>query len=84
LIGDYFKPRSRAAALGVFGMGVTIGGAFAYGFGGPIGGLTNESVLALLAPVGLEGLPDYMGWTGSFGWRFALSGWAFPDCSSPP
>ena len=78
LIGDYFKPRSRAGALGVFGMGVTIGGAFAYGFGGPIGGLTNEAVLAMLAPIGLDGLPAYMGWTGSFGWRFAFIGLGIP------
>ena len=78
LIGDYFKPRSRAGALGVFGMGVTIGGAFAYGFGGPIGGLTNEAVLSMLAPLGLEGLPAQMGWTGSFGWRFAFIGLGIP------
>lgn len=78
LIGDYFKPRSRAGALGVFGMGVTIGGAFAYGFGGPISGLTNDAVLSLLRPVGLEGLPALMGWTGSFGWRFAFIGLGVP------
>jgi MFS family permease len=78
LIGDYFKPSSRAGALGIFGMGVTIGGAFAYGFGGPIGGLTNETVLALLTPIGLAGLPDQMGWTGSYGWRFAFIGLGVP------
>ena len=59
-------------------MGVTIGGAFAYGFGCPIGGLTNEAVLSFLTPIGLEGLPALMGWTGSFGWRFAFIGLGIP------
>jgi len=72
LIGDYFKPRSRAAALGVFGMGVTIGGAFANGLGGPLGGLSNQAVLAVLGPLGLGGLPAQLGWTGMIGWRFAF------------
>ena len=78
LIGDYFMPRSRAAALGVFGMGVTIGTAFANGLGGPLGGLTNAAVLSFLGPLGLEHLPSQLGWTGSFGWRFAFLGLGLP------
>ena len=78
LIGDYFKPRSRAAALGVFATGVTIGTAFANVLGGPIGGLTNDAVLSLLARLGLETMPAQMGWTGSIGWRFAFIGLGLP------
>jgi MFS family permease len=78
LIGDYFKPRSRAAALGIFATGVTIGTAFANAFGGPIGGLTNEAVLSFLARLGLEGMPAQLGWTGSIGWRFAFIGLGLP------
>ncbi|HVY88916.1 MAG TPA: MFS transporter [Hyphomonadaceae bacterium] len=36
IIGDYFKPKSRANALAIFAMGVTIGGALSNYFGGPI------------------------------------------------
>lgn len=36
LIADYYPPRSRAAALGVYAMGVTLGGVLANLFGGPI------------------------------------------------
>ena len=72
IIGDYFKPRSRANALGIFAMGVTIGGALANAFGGPIGGMTDETVLSILGSVGLGGLPEQMGWGESFGWRFAF------------
>jgi MFS family permease len=39
IIADYFKPKSRANALGIFATGVTIGGAMASGFGGLIVGL---------------------------------------------
>jgi hypothetical protein len=50
IIADYFKPKSRANALGIFAMGVTLGGALANGFGGPIAGLTDETVVSLLQP----------------------------------
>ncbi len=36
LIADYFIPRARAAALGVYAMGVTLGSVLANLFGGPI------------------------------------------------
>src|SRR5262249_14522122 len=41
VIGDYFKPKSRAAALAVFAMGVTIGSALSNYFGGPIAQYLN-------------------------------------------
>ena len=36
LIADYFTPRNRAMAFGVYGLGVTLGGVLANLFGGPI------------------------------------------------
>jgi MFS family permease len=45
LIGDYFKPKSRAAALGFFATGVTIGSALSNYFGGPIARNLNGAVL---------------------------------------
>jgi len=36
LIADYFTPRKRAMAFGVYGLGVTLGGVLANLFGGPI------------------------------------------------
>lgn len=36
IIADYFPPRSRARALAIYAMGVTLGSVFAAAFGGPI------------------------------------------------
>ena len=36
LIADYFPPRSRARALAIYAMGVTLGSALAAAFGGPL------------------------------------------------
>ncbi len=36
LIADYFIPKARAKALGIYAMGVTLGGVLANLFGGPI------------------------------------------------
>ncbi len=36
LIADYFIPRTRSTALGIYAMGVTLGGVLANLFGGPI------------------------------------------------
>ena len=36
IIADYFPPRSRARAIAIYAMGVTLGGALAAAFGGPI------------------------------------------------
>ena len=45
LIGDYFKPKSRANALGIFSMGVTLGSALSNFFGGPIASNLSGPVL---------------------------------------
>ena len=72
LIGDYFKPKSRANALGIFAMGVTIGGALAAGFGGLIVGLTDETVVSFFAAFGMPDIHEQLGWGENFGWRFAF------------
>lgn len=72
IIADYFKPKSRANALGIYAMGVTIGGALASGFGGPIATLTDADVMGLLASVGMEGMPESLNWGTGYGWRFAF------------
>jgi len=72
LIGDYFKPKSRAHALGVFSMGVTIGSALAAGFGGMIVGLTDETVVGFFAMFGVPDIHEQLGWGQNFGWRFTF------------
>lgn len=58
LIADYFVPRSRARAMGIYGMGITLGGLFAAAFGGPIAELFSwrTAFIALGAPGIIIGL----------------------------
>lgn len=73
LIGDYFKPSSRANALGIYAMGVTIGGALSYAFGGPIAvGLTGANVEAALSSLNLLALFPPLDWAQIEGWRLAF------------
>lgn len=72
IIGDYFKPRSRAAALGLFATGVTIGGALANFFGGPIGGLKGPAFGAWLESIGLSAIASQFKWEEIEGWRIAF------------
>lgn len=78
LIADYFKPKSRANALGIFAMGVTLGGALAAGFGGLIVGLTDETVVGFFASVGVGDIHQQLGWGENFGWRFAFIALGLP------
>ncbi|MBP6012320.1 MAG: MFS transporter [Alphaproteobacteria bacterium] len=72
IIGDYFKPGSRANALGIYAMGVTIGGALANAFGGPIAtGLTGANVEAWLQTQGMAALLP-IDWANVEGWRVAF------------
>lgn len=72
LIGDYFKPQSRANALGIYAMGVTIGGALANAFGGPIATqLTGANVEAWLQSMSLAALMP-IDWSNVEGWRIAF------------
>lgn len=73
LIGDYFKASSRANALGIYAMGVTIGAALANAFGGPIAtGLTGAGVSQWLDSVGIASLFAAVDWTQVEGWRLAF------------
>ena len=78
IIADYFKPKSRANALGIFAMGVTLGGALANGFGGPIAGLTDEAVVSFFSSVGVGDIHQQLGWGENFGWRFAFIALGLP------
>lgn len=52
LIADYFPPRSRARALAIYSLGITIGGVLANAFGGPIAEMFSwrEAFLVLGIP----------------------------------
>lgn len=78
LIGDYFKPKSRANALGIFAMGVTIGSALAAGFGGIIVGLKDETVVSFFATFGMPDIHEQLGWGANFGWRFTFIALGLP------
>jgi MFS family permease len=73
LIGDYFTPRNRVNALGIFSMGVTIGGALSNAFGGPIAtGLHGPAVAALLEAWGWTWALNALDWSQVEGWRVAF------------
>ena len=72
LITDYFPPRSRAGALGIYSMGVTIGGVLAQLFGGMIAGIQGEDFGTWLGTIGLGGLFPGMDWSTVGGWRIAF------------
>lgn len=72
LIGDYFKPSSRANALGIYAMGVTIGAALANAFGGPIATeLNGANVEAWLTANNMSALFP-IDWSNVEGWRIAF------------
>jgi MFS family permease len=73
LIGDYFTARSRANALGIYAMGVTIGAALANAFGGPIATqLNGPAVQQWLSAVGMLSLFGPVDWAAIEGWRLAF------------
>lgn len=72
LIGDYYPPKSRAGALGIYSMGVTIGGTLAFLFGGPLAGLKGEDFGNWIGSIGLGGLFGSLDWSTVEGWRIAF------------
>jgi MFS family permease len=73
IIGDYFKPKSRASALAIFAMGVTLGSALANYFGGPIAqSLNGPAVEKLFAGWGWEWAVNALDWSQVEGWRVAF------------
>ncbi|HEV7689343.1 MAG TPA: MFS transporter [Hyphomonadaceae bacterium] len=73
IIGDYFKPKSRANALAIFAMGVTIGGALSNFFGGPIArNLNGATMKAFFENLGWDWAVNMTDWTQVEGWRLAF------------
>lgn len=73
LIGDYFKASSRANALGIYAMGVTLGGLLANAFGGPIAtNLTGATTAGWIDGLGLAWAFKGVDWAHVEGWRLAF------------
>lgn len=72
IIGDYYPPKSRATALGIYSMGVTIGGVLAYLFAGPIAEMEGATFGAWLDSIGIGGLFSGINWETTEGWRIAF------------
>jgi MFS family permease len=73
LIGDYFTARSRANALGIYAMGVTVGSGLANAFGGPIATQLNGPALEQwLSALGLVSAFGPIDWANVEGWRLAF------------
>jgi MFS family permease len=73
IIGDYFKPKSRANALAIFAMGVTIGSALSNYFGGPIARNLNGAALEkLFTDWGWTWALNMTDWSAVEGWRVAF------------
>ncbi len=72
IIGDYYPARKRARALGVYSMGVTLGGILANLFGGPIAQMQGADVGAWVESIGLGALFSTLDWATIEGWRIAF------------
>lgn len=72
IITDYFPVKSRANAIGIYSMGVTLGGVLAQVFGGMIAGIQGEDFGAWLGSIGLGGLFSGIDWSQVGGWRIAF------------
>jgi len=72
IIGDYFTPKKRASALGIYATGVTIGGALSNAFGGPIAtSLDGNTVRGWLEAIGWTSAAT-LDWSQVEGWRIAF------------
>lgn len=72
LITDYYPPKSRAGALGIYSMGVTIGAVLAQLFGGTIAGIKGADFGNWITSLGLGGLFGNLDWSTVEGWRIAF------------
>jgi MFS family permease len=73
IIGDYFKPKSRANALAIYAMGVTIGGALSNYFGGPIArNLNGPALQKLFEGWHWDWAVNMADWQHIAGWRVAF------------
>lgn len=72
IIGDYYKPVSRATALGIYSMGVTLGSVLANLFGGPIAAMQGADFGAWVSSIGLGWAFGNLDWANIEGWRIAF------------
>jgi len=72
IISDYYKPVSRATALGIYSMGVTLGSVLANLFGGPIAQMKGETFGAWVESTIFGGLFTGLDWANIEGWRIAF------------
>jgi predicted MFS family arabinose efflux permease len=72
IITDYYPPRSRANAIGIYSMGVTIGGVMAQLFGGQLASLKGETFGGWIEAIGLGFLFSGVNWADVEGWRLVF------------
>ncbi|MEM9668568.1 MAG: MFS transporter [Pseudomonadota bacterium] len=72
IISDYYPPNKRATALGIYSMGVTLGGVLAFLFGGPLAEIDGASFGNWISSVGLGWLFSGLDWSTIEGWRIAF------------
>lgn len=72
IITDYYPIKSRANAIGIYSMGVTLGAVLAQVFGGMILGITGPEFGGWLDSIGLGGLFSFLDWNTISGWRIAF------------
>ena len=72
IIGDYFPARKRAKALGIYSMGVTLGGVLANLFGGPIAQVQGADFGAWVNSIGMGWMFGSLDWEQVEGWRIAF------------
>ena len=72
IITDYYPPKSRPNAIGIYSMGVTLGGVLAQLFGGTIAGIQGADFGNWIGSIGLGGLFSGINWEQVEGWRLAF------------
>ena len=72
IIGDYYPAKHRATALGIYGMGVTLGGVLANLFAGPLQVMEGASFGNWLNSIGIGWLFSGIDWANTEGWRIAF------------
>jgi len=72
IITDYYPPKSRANAIGIYSMGVTVGAVLAQLFGGQLASLKGETFGGWMSALGLGGLFSNVNWSEVEGWRLVF------------
>lgn len=72
IITDYYPPKSRVGAIGIYSMGVTLGGVLAQLFGGQLASLQGETFGGWMNALGLGGLFGDIDWSKVEGWRLVF------------